>query len=102
MPSIEQLTKLLDADPDDTFLLYAIAQEHAKAGETQAALDHYDKVIALDPHEHYAYYHKAKALEDADREDEAVPVLEEGYRIASLDSAHKAASELATYLDMLR
>ena len=34
MPSIEQLKKLLELDPEDTFVLYGIAQEHAKAGDT--------------------------------------------------------------------
>src|SRR5690606_10197121 len=63
VPSIEQLQKLLQAEPDDTFLLYALAQEQAKSGNLGDAIATYDRVIALDPGHAYAWFHKARAQE---------------------------------------
>lgn len=65
MPSIEQIQRLLAAEPEDTFLLYALAQEQAKGGDLAAAIATYDRVLALDPGHGYAYFHKARAQEQS-------------------------------------
>lgn len=61
MPRIDELLRLLNSDPRDAFVLYGLAQEHAKQGDTAAALAYYDRCLAADPAYLYAYYHKAKA-----------------------------------------
>ncbi|TVQ62607.1 MAG: tetratricopeptide repeat protein [Phycisphaerales bacterium] len=101
MPSIQQLQKLLEADPNDTFVLYGLAQEHAKAGETEAAIQHYDRVLALDPHYCYAYFHKAKTLEEDTRTDEAIAVLKQGLAASKQANDAKATAEIAQFLDEL-
>jgi len=101
MPSIQQLQKLLEADPNDTFVLYGLAQEHAKAGETEAAVGYYDRVLAIDPHYCYAYFHKAKTLEEDARTAEAVAVLQQGLAAARQANDTKAAGEIAQFLDEL-
>lgn len=101
MPSIDQLLKVLAAEPNDPFTLYGLAQEYAKAGRTAEAVAHYDKCLAADPTYCYAYYHKAKALEDAGRVQEAVAVLREGKVAAKRAGDAHAVSEICGYLDML-
>lgn len=101
MPSIEQLLKVLAAEPNDPFTLYGLAQEYAKAGRTAEAVEHYDKCLAADPTYCYAYYHKARALEDAGRVPEAVAVLREGKAAAKRAGDTHAVSEICGYLDML-
>lgn len=101
MPTIEQLQKLLAADPNDTFVLYGLGQAYAKAGRTAEALEHYDRCLSVDPTYAYAYYHKARALEDAGRVPEAVAVLREGVAIARRGTDAHAVTELSAYLDML-
>lgn len=101
MPSIEQLERLLVTDPTDTFVLYGLAQEHAKAGETDRAVSYYDRVIAIDPHYHYAYFHKARALEEAGRDEEAAATLRAGLDRARTAGDAQAVSEIAGYLDQL-
>ncbi|MEM1329939.1 MAG: tetratricopeptide repeat protein [Planctomycetota bacterium] len=101
MPSIEQLENLLRSDPDDTFVLYGLAQEYAKAGDTDASVAHYDRVIALDPHYHYAYFHKARALDEDGRTDEAVETLRAGLAKAQEAGEAKASNEIAGLLDEL-
>lgn len=101
MPSIEQLTKLLEAEPNDPFLLYGVAQEHLKAGDFDQAVAWFDRTIAADPAHAYAYFHKARALEAADRTEAAVETLREGVRVARAKMDQKAISELSGYLDEL-
>ena len=101
MPSIEQLEKLLELEPDDTFVLYGLAQEYAKADDTDRAVEFYDRVIALDPHYHYAYFHKARALDEGGRTEEALDTLRVGLGMAQQANDGKAAGEIAGLLDEL-
>ena len=98
---LTKLRALLEKEPDDGFLLYAIAQEYAKAGDTDQAVAHYDRAIAVDPKECYAFFHKAKVLEEARRVPEAVTALRAGLARARTVSDRKAASEIEGYLDSL-
>lgn len=98
---LEQLRKMLTDEPDDPFLLYSIAQEHARADEHELAIEHYDRVLAADPDYLYAYYHKAGSLEELERIDEARAALDEGLRRARAAGDAKAAGELHSALDLL-
>lgn len=101
MPSIEQLEKLLAADPSDTFVLYGLAQEHAKAGDFGKAVEFYDRCLAVDPAYCYAYYHKARALEESGDEAGAMETLRVGIGAAREAGDEKALGEMGQYLDML-
>lgn len=101
MPSIEQLTRLLEAEPGDAFLMYGIAQEHLKLGDFRQAVAWFDRTIEADPTHAYAFFHKAKALEADGRPDEAVQTLRAGIGVARAAGDQKAWSELAGYLDEL-
>lgn len=98
---ISQLERLLAADPHDTFVLYGLAQEHAKAGAVAEALAFFDRCLAADPDYLYAYYHKAKVLADADRAPEAIAVLRAGIPRAAARQDAKALNELSALLDSL-
>ena len=82
MPSIEQLQKLLAADPSDPFLLYGMAQEHAKQGRHGEALAWYDRCLAADPKYAYAYFHKARSEEAMGNSDGAAATLRAGQAAA--------------------
>ncbi len=103
MPSLAQLEKLLAAEPDDPFLWYGIAQEHAKAGAggVAKAVEAYDKCLSLDPLYCYAYFHKARCLSDAGRAAEAVAVVKSGLAAAKQAQDSHAESELSGLLDEL-
>ncbi len=98
---LSQLLKLAAADPSDTFVLYGVAQEYAKRGATDEAVAWYDRCLAQDPNYCYAYFHKAKALESADRSADAIAVLRLGLERARASRDQHAASEIASYLDEL-
>jgi len=100
----ERLTKLqalLSAEPEDGFLLYGVAQELQKLGRTDESVAHYDRAIAVDPKECYAFFHKAKALEQAGRLEPAREALRAGLVRARAVGDRKAASEIEGYLDSL-
>lgn len=101
MSRLAQLEKLHAADPADADVLYMLAQEHAKEGRWDEAVAWYDRCIEADPAYHYAYFHKARALESADRIDDAMESLRAGLARARSAGDAKATSELASYLDQL-
>lgn len=101
MPSIAQLEKLLALEPEDAFLLYALAQEHAKQDEHERAVEYFDRTLASDPEYVYAYFHKARSLETLGRADETRECLTLGLETAKRVNDAKGISEIASYLDGL-
>lgn len=101
MPSVEQLQKLLEKSPEDPFLLYAVAQEHAKSGEFLRAVAFYDRSLSAAPDDGYTYFHKAKALGALGRTREQIATLREGLAAASRSRDSKASGELQAALDDL-
>ena len=101
MDRIAQLGKMLDADPSDTFVLYSLGQEHAKAGRHEEAVGYYEKCIEADAGEHYAYFHMARSLEAMGEDERAAEVLRTGLARATADGNQKAAGEIEAYLSQL-
>lgn len=98
---VDQLKKLLAAEPNDPFCLYSLAQEYAKREEYVQAVEWYDRALAADPDYHYAYFHKAKALEAQDQVLDACTTLRLGIDRARAAGEQHALSELMGYLDEL-
>jgi len=101
MSRLEKLSKLLNADPNDAFVLYGIAQEHAKAGDHKEACEFYDRCLASDPTYLYAYYHKAVVQRDENETAAAEKTLNDGIARAKTAGDAKALSELSSLLDSL-
>lgn len=102
MPTrLEQLQKLLALEPNDPFLLYSTALEHAKTGDHARAVEFFDRCLAADPAYCYAYFHKAVSLKAADRAGEARDTLTAGIRAAQAAGDAKAIGELSGMLESL-
>ena len=99
---LEQLQKLHAADPSDADLPYMIALDYAKAGNTALALDWLDKTIALNAHYHYAYFQKAKLLDEDGEGADALVVLEDGIKMATEAGDVKALGELQELRTMMQ
>jgi len=82
VPRIEQIRKMLEAEPSDVLLNYALALELFNAGQHDEAIEQFDKVIALDPNYSAAYMQKARSLIGLHRQAEARTVLEKGIQMA--------------------
>lgn len=102
-PRLAQLEKLLALDPADAFVLYGIAQEHAKDGAAghERAIPFYDRCLAADAAYCYAYYHKAVSLIALGRVDEARQTLTAGQAAAKTAGDTKALGELTALAQTL-
>lgn len=98
---IALLRKMLEAEPTDAFCLYSMGQEHAKQGALLEAVQWYDRTLEADPDYCYAYFHKARALEQLGKSAEAVSTLSTGLAHARSCGDSHAAAEIASYLDSL-
>lgn len=101
MSRLEQLHKLLERTPQDPFLLYGIALEHKKAGESQEAIEWLNKTIQADSKYCYAYYQKGQILESVGDETAARDAYLAGIRAAKEVGDAHAEGELRGALDML-
>ena len=91
---LDQLLKLREADPADADLPYMIALEYAKADDADQAIRWLDQAIDQNPHYHYAYFQKAKLLDDQGEGAEALVVLDRGIALATEAGNAKALGEL--------
>ena len=82
MPTIEQLEKLLAAEPNDVFLNFGLAMQYVQGGRTEDALTQFARVVELDPRHIAAYQQWAKALLASGRHAEAREVLVRGAKAA--------------------
>jgi tetratricopeptide (TPR) repeat protein len=101
VPSLAQLEQLLAHDPRDAFVLYALAQEHAKLGHTPLAAEFYDRCVESDPTYCYAYFHKARLLIHAGDHRGAAHTIDAGLAAARQAQDAKALAELESLRDSL-
>jgi len=92
---LQQLQNFLEASPDDSFILFAIAKEHEKLEDQETALQQYLKLREIDPDYVGLYYHLGKLYEQQQKEEQAVEAYEAGMIIAKKQGDQHALSELA-------
>jgi tetratricopeptide (TPR) repeat protein len=101
MSRLDKLNRMLQADPGDAFVLYAIAQEHAREGRHGVAIEFYDRCLTADPAYLYAYYHKAVSQREAGDPPGARATLTRGIEAAKAAGDLKALREAQALLDSL-
>lgn len=98
---LQQLQAMLEREPADAFLLYAIALEHKKLNEPQQAIAYLDRALQSDPGHCYAYYQKGQVLEASGDADGARRVYQRGIEVAKQKGDEKARGELEGALEMI-
>lgn len=101
MPRIEQLQKLLAADPEDSFLNFAMGMELMKAGRIEEAVERFGGIVARDPTYVAAHAQLAKAFIAAGRTDQARSALAAGIAAARKAGDAHAAQEMEQNLRLL-
>lgn len=88
-PRMERIEAMLAESPDDAFLRYGLAMEHASAGDDAGCAAVLRDLIARHAADPYipAYLQAGQALARLDRTDEAAAVLREG-----IDAAARAGT----------
>ena len=101
MSRLEQLEKLLVAEPRDVFVNFALAMEYFKAGRHEEALVQFGRVNEIDPDYVPAYFQKGNSLVSLGRQQEAKAVFEKGIEVARRVGNNHAADEMADVLKLL-
>lgn len=101
MPRLEQLYKMLQEEPLDPFLNYAIALEHAKNGDVVKAISIIEEIIARDENYLGAYYQLGKYYEETGQKGKAIAAYQKGIEIAKKQNNRKTLGELNTALMLL-
>lgn len=98
MDRIAMLTEVLAQNPSDAFARYGLAMEHSKAGQTEAALEQFQKLLELHPDYTAGYFMAAQTLARAERNDEARKMLNNGIASALRTGNQHAQSEMEAML----
>ena len=98
---LEQLQKMLEREPTDTFLLYGIAMEYKKSGDNALALQMLEKVTQLDTGHGYAFFQRGQILESIGDLSGARKAYEDGIIAANKSGDAHARSELEGALSMI-
>jgi tetratricopeptide (TPR) repeat protein len=98
---LQQLFKLLEREPNDTFLLYGIGMEYKKLDALPTAIEYFDRVIAADAGYCYAYFQKGQVFEKMNDPQKAKQAYRDGIAAAKRAGDAHAQSELEAALDML-
>lgn len=93
---LAQLENMLQSNPKDSFLLFAIAKEQEKLKEENKALEYYHLLIQNDPEYVGTYYHLAKLYEKQEQFSQALEIYEKGTQIARALGDQHALAELSS------
>ncbi|WP_134089388.1 tetratricopeptide repeat protein [Olivibacter sp. XZL3] len=93
---LEQLFDFLKTSPDEPFILYAIASEYVKRGDSVNALSYFQALIDKRPDYVGTYYHFGRLYESLGRKDEAIAIYQKGMTVAKQAHDMHAYSELQT------
>jgi thioredoxin-like negative regulator of GroEL len=97
----EQIEEMLALDPDDVFLRYGLAMEHASAGDDEKAAEVLLDLTRRDPDYVPAYLQAGQALLRLGRDGEAQAALRAGVAAANRKGDGHAAGEMSALLATL-
>jgi predicted Zn-dependent protease len=98
---IEKLHDMLSEQPDDTFLLYAIAMEELALQHKAEAEKWLMHVIKKDPAHIAAHFRLGQLFAEMQRNEDAINWLEKGHALCLLKNEQKTAREIKALLDEL-
>jgi tetratricopeptide (TPR) repeat protein len=101
LPTRKQLEELIQSDPDDVFLQYALAKACVSEGDVETGLSQFQAVIEAHPEYVPAYFQKGQALAERGRGDEAREIVSRGILIARKVGDRHAEREMSEFLETL-
>ena len=91
---LQYLNQLLEASPQDSFLLFALAKEYESMGDDTQSLSFYLRLKATDPTYIGTYYHLGKLYEQKEDFQNAILSYKQGIEISRQAGDRHALSEL--------
>ncbi len=98
---LEMLTQFLEQNPNDAFARYGLAMEYSKLGQTETALQQFNKLLDLHPDYTSGYFMAAQTLAKVERVSDARAMLEKGIQSAKRTGNRHALNEMSAMLDEL-
>jgi len=98
---VAALQEILKGNPDDAFARYALGLEYSGAGETDAALSEFDRLLTAHPDYTNGYFMAAQTLDRAGRPEESRTMLRKGIESARRTNNRHALSEMEAMLEEL-
>jgi Tfp pilus assembly protein PilF len=99
MNRIDKLKEFLLATPNDSFLQHALALEHIKEGNDEAAKILFESVLNREPNYVGSYYHLGKLWERQNNFKAAMTVYEKGMEEAKKGKDNHSYNELMSALE---
>ena len=94
MSRIKELESMLEASPDDPFIIYALARENEKQSATLQALLMYEYLVNHHPDYIATYYHYSKLLYGAGNRIQALALLHQGIEWGMKEKDLHAVAEM--------
>ena len=94
----EQIEEMLADEPNDPFLRYGLAMEHASAGDEATAVRFFQELLQVAPDYVPAYVQAGQLCARLDREDDAKALYRTGIEVARKKGDHHAAGEMEGFL----
>lgn len=91
---IKNLLELLEKEPDDSFLNYALAIEYQNQGNTLQAIGMVEKIIEVNPNYLGAYLQLGQWYESINKAEKAIATYQKGCVVAQKQQNKKTLSEL--------
>jgi tetratricopeptide (TPR) repeat protein len=98
---LQRILEMLESSPEDSFLLFAAAQEYAKLQDYNSARNFYTELLAKHPDYTGAYLHSGKLYELQENTQAAVAEYEKGIEACRRLNAAHDLSELQTALNFI-
>lgn len=97
----EQLEQMLEQEPNDVFLNYALAMEFLATNHFKEAKLQFEKTLRLNPSYLPCFYQLGQVLEKLNQPNEAINYYKQGLEVAKSQNNTKALGEINEALWML-
>jgi Tfp pilus assembly protein PilF len=101
MERIEKLKEFLSENPEDSFLMHALALEYVKQGDDAEARRLFEQLLEKDEQYIGSYYHLARLLERNNEKEKAIIFYEKGMKMARAANDQHSFNELKAALEEL-
>jgi predicted Zn-dependent protease len=98
-PRIEIFKQMLVNDPINSSILFGLAKEYEKTGQTQEMIDTLERYLEISDDEGNAFGMLARAYENADQRDKARETYQRGISAATAHGHPSMAEEYRTILE---
>lgn len=97
----EKLLEMLENDPNDPFLHYALGQQYLSEGERPQAIEKLQEVVNRFPEYHAAHFQLGQILAEDGNSTQAAQILTEGIAAARQAGDQHAEQEMTGFLDTI-